>query len=197
MPEASSASIPVGVPPHSFLRPVPTSESGLRDDDVELLTIWRRMYADAFLSRFEVSRERTAAWLIRTVDRDARRRIYMVEDAGHRSYGTVGMARIDPRERHFELDGVMRGRPAPCDRAMSQAILALISWSARELGMAEVRVRVLADNPALAFYRRLGFVERCTIGLREVHTDDGIDLIEDEDATARRVVHLWRRAERG
>lgn len=187
----------VGVPVHSYLRIVPTSRETLRVDDAAALTRWRRQHADAFLSRFDATIERTVTWLTEVVERDPARLILIVEDRAGAGYGTLGITNVDFDEGRFELDGVMRGEPAPRPGAMTDAILALLHWTDRVLHLREAHLRVLADNPAVDFYRRVGFEEFGRVGLREVQTDDGIELVADPTATDATLLQMRRATDAG
>lgn len=184
--------IDVGRPPHSHLRVVPTSRETVRADDALALTRWRQRHADAFLSRFDGTPKRTTGWLTEVVANDESRIIFLIEDSQGIAYGTMGIIEADFSAGQFELDGVMRGEPAPRRGAMADAVLALLGWAGEALHLSEAQIRVLADNPAVEFYRRLGFSERGRVGLREVVTADGTELVEDEAATAPSLIRMAR-----
>jgi RimJ/RimL family protein N-acetyltransferase len=48
---------------------------------------------------------------------------------------------------------------------MTAAITALCDWARGPLGLQQLRVRVMADNPAVRFYEQLGFRPLKDVGL--------------------------------
>ena len=82
----------------------------------------------------------------------------MVDDLAGRAFGYMGLAAIDWAAATGEADAIVRGEPSAAG-TMSASLRALIEWATGPLGLQRILVRVRSDNPALTFYRRLGFVE--------------------------------------
>jgi RimJ/RimL family protein N-acetyltransferase len=167
--DATPYRIPILTCADYYLRCVRTTSP--REDDVERLTEWRNRHVKSFLTEFHATRERTRDWLVNEVANDDGRALFMIEHTDGRIAGYIGLARIDWDRRTAEADSVVRGEP---DRPglMTAGLRTLFDWARRELGILRFSVRVLADNPAVAFYERFGFSVRRSIPLRPVRNDD-------------------------
>lgn len=176
-----------------FLRPVATRREHLDTADIACLTNWRNRHVNAFLTEFVATDERTSRWLSDVVHTDDSRILFMIEDVRGERVGYMGIAYIDWECSYVEADAIVSSGATP-KGMMSAAIRTMLWWATRQLGLKVVAVRVLSDNPALAFYRKLGFEETKRVPLKRVVSDDLVSWIEDETlATSERylVHHLW------
>ncbi len=155
----------VGMPPVAQLRPMAVVADRLDVGDIARLTSWRNSNRDAFLTDFEATPERTAAWLTNTVAHDDGRILFMIDDPTGRPFGYMGLARIDWQSRSGEADAVVRGEESPAG-VMGQALQTLLSWACSSLGLRHLSVRVRSDNPAVGFYAHVGFREVERVPLR-------------------------------
>lgn len=142
-------------------------------EDVERLTGWRHRNAQAFLTEFEASIERTERWLTGTVSDDSRI-LFMVCERDGSSIGYIGLANINWETAYGELDAVVRGESG-YPGAMTLAALTLLKWASETLGLLQLGVRVLADNPAVPFYSKLGAIEVSRIPLRREEKPDKVE----------------------
>jgi RimJ/RimL family protein N-acetyltransferase len=171
--------IAVGSPPTAFLRPVATRTGHLDPRDVRALTEWRNRFVHAFLTEFVATEERTARWLTELVGPKEGKILFMVDDAGGRPFGYMGLDYIDWERAYGEADAIVRGGEAPPGQ-MKLALQTLLSWARKKLGLRELGVRVRSDNPALAFYDKVGYREVQRVGLRKVEEPGMIRWLEDE-----------------
>ena len=162
-PNGVQLPIPVDGFPRFFLRPVccDTPAPG----DVACLTKWRNQYVKSFLTEFEATEDRTRNWLSQQVASDETRILFMIDSSENVTYGYVGIAHINWQTGYFEADSIVRGLPTS-PGLMAASVLTLIAWAQQQLQLGGVGVRVLSDNPALAFYRKIGFVEQQRFPLR-------------------------------
>ena len=179
VPRGPMLTIPVGMPMRAVLRPVSTRQDVLDPDDVARLTAWRNRFVRAFLTEFEASIPQTERWLVTTVGPADTRIIFMVDDAAGRTLATMGVAAIDWTAGTFEVDGVVRGE-AGQPGLMGDALRTLIGWAQSQLGLPEAHVRVLSDNSAQDFYRRVGFREVRRVPLRKVVESDMTRWVETD-----------------
>lgn len=176
-----------------FLRPVACQAELLNAHDVARLTEWRNRYVRAFLTEFEASTARTARWLSQYVQSDDGRILFMIDDASGRPIGYMGIAYIDWDTSYVEADAIVSNGNTPRG-LMSAALCTMLRWAQGQLGLRNVAVRVLSDNPALHFYSKLGFVEVKRVPLRRDVQPGMISWVEDPSLTeAERylVHHVW------
>lgn len=183
--------IAVGRPVHTLLRPVATLKGRVRDNDLRVLSDWRNRYVTSFLHEFAATPERTADWLARIVGPDDTKILFMLDDLAGRTFGYMGLAFIDWARGEVEADAIVRGEDAPRG-VMSEALRTLLGWARTQLGLPKVGVRVRSDNPALAFYEKLGFVEVQRFVLARSDADDGVKWVEKGAAGPRELalVHM-------
>lgn len=149
-----------------FLRPVACRAELLNERDVACLTEWRNRYVRAFLTEF---------------------------DASGTPIGYMGIAYIDWQASYVEADAIVSNGNTPRG-LMSAALRTVLSWAQGQLGLRHVGVRVLSDNTALRFYRKLGFVEVNRVPLRRDAERGMVFWVEDPSLTeAERylVHHVW------
>lgn len=178
-PHGPSLSLPVGSPVEAVLRPVSTQSGHLNANDVRVLTEWRNRFVHAFLTEFEGNENRTANWLTKMVGPDDTRILFMVDDAGGRTIGYMGLAFIDWQNNTGEADAIVRGGEAP-PGLMNKAMQTMLDWARAQLGLRTLGVRVRSDNRAVSFYRRFGFKEISRVPLRRAERDGMICWIEDD-----------------
>jgi RimJ/RimL family protein N-acetyltransferase len=191
-PRGAVLSLPVGRPVEAVLRPVATCEGCLNADDVRALTQWRNRFVRSFLTEFEATEERTARWLTTMVGPDDTRILFMVDDARTgRTVGYMGLAFIDWERGSGEADAIVRGGDA-APGMMTRALRTMLDWARVQLGLHELGVRVRSDNPAVTFYRKLGFRELRRVPLRRIDREGLIQWIENESLPGREpsLVHM-------
>jgi RimJ/RimL family protein N-acetyltransferase len=179
-----------------FIRPIPTHIDSLDEHDIHCLTCWRNSNRKAFLNEFIATEKRTANWLSDVVHNDKGRILCMIINEKNLPIGYMGLAYIDWSSSYGEADSIVRGRSSP-KGLMSSGLLTIMNWAQRELGLKTIGVRVLSDNPALAFYRKLGFRETKRVGLIAQRKIDGVSWIEDTSVsnTSRYLVHhVWQKS---
>lgn len=131
------------------------------------LAAWREAHQDAFPTRFPVTLDGTASWLRTGLLDVPDRMLFIVVDAHGYRVGHVGLAGALNDARHVEIDNVVRGVANVCPGIMSHALQALLGWTEEHLAPASTSLRVFRDNAhAIAFYRRLGFVDDELLPLR-------------------------------
>lgn len=154
------------------LRPLPSSAQGISQADVQRLTTWRNQNRQFFLTDFEATRERTRRWLDEQAGPDPTRVLFMLDAADGTTFGHVGLCEIEARPGYCELDNIVRGEGGP-KGAMLAATETLCGWATETLGLHDVWVRVMADNPAVGFYQKLGFSTVKDVLLRQSREGDG------------------------
>lgn len=175
------------------IRPITLIKSYQSIGDIECLTKWRNLYRKSFLTDFIATNERTSNWLEESVLKDDKRILFMVENNQGKNIGYMGMAYIDWSRKYAETDSIVRGEPAP-KGLMSSALRSLIQWGKNFLGIENIYVRVLDDNPAIKFYEKMGFVKVREVGLRIEKKESSTNWIEDKNIinpTKKIIYHRW------
>jgi RimJ/RimL family protein N-acetyltransferase len=155
---APSLVLPVGEPLRALLRPIATVPGALDAEDVRLLTEWRNRHVQRFLTEFVATEARTAAWLAGTIHANGSKMLFMLDAPDGTRLGHLGIGFIDWHGGYGEADAIVSGGASP-PGLMKLALQTLLRWAREQLGLAHLAVRVRSDNPALEFYRRVGFVE--------------------------------------
>jgi RimJ/RimL family protein N-acetyltransferase len=186
--------IPVGKPVRATLRVIPTLAGKLDPLDLALLSDWRNRYVKSFLTEFDATPARTAGWLTGAVHGNDGKILFMVESLDGTRLGHIGLAFIDWERGYGEADAIVSGGDSP-PGLMKLALQTTLQWARDQLGLTSLGVRVRSDNPALAFYRKVGFneIKRVPLACR-VHAD-GVDWTEDPaliDAAASLVYMLYQ-----
>lgn len=175
--------LPVGRPAAGLLRPVATRRGGTSPEDVRAITDWRNRFVQSFLTEFVANEERTERWLVESVGPDDTRILFMVEDGDGRTVGYMGLAFIDWETGYAEADAVVRGADAP-PGLLTRALETMWSWGRGDLGLTRMGVRVRSDNPAIAFFQKMGFRERSRVPLRPEQERDRRRWVEDPSLEA-------------
>lgn len=183
--------LPVGCPPVAFLRPVATRPEHLNPADVSFLTAWRNRFVQSFLTEFEATEGRTARWLTQVIGPSPDKIFFMLDDLSGRTFAYMGLYLIDWEQQTGEGDSIVRGGEAP-PGVMTRALATLLLWAMTTLGLRQMGVRVRSDNPALEFYRKMGFRETHRSPLRRTEEPGLIRWVFDATVQAPEVelVHM-------
>ena len=169
--------LPVSTFARAFLRPVICAKDNQDADDVERLTQWRNDHVKSFLTEFDATNEQTSNWLANAVMQNTGKILFMV-DYEDKTVGHVGLGFADWAKSYIEADAIVRGVDAPRG-LMKQSLLTLMRWARDELGLDDQWVRVRSDNPACAFYRKVGFVDQKQVPLNKEQQGDMLVWFED------------------
>jgi len=176
-----------------FLRPVATKRGLQNSIDVTCLTNWRNRFVKSFLTEFVAREEGTEIWLAETVFTDNSKILFMIENEKEERIGYMGLAYIDWDKCYGEGDAIVRAQNAP-KGLMSASLATLLNWANKRLGLGDIGLRVLSDNPALMFYKKLGFDEIKRIPLKANIMNDMVSWVEDDSLLSSRrylVYHIW------
>jgi len=144
----------------------------LQGDDkilIKTLAEWRSENISAYPTRFPVTIEGTASWLIKKLIDVPDRILFLVKDRYGNNVGHLGFANCLNDEGLMEIDNVIRGAKHVAPGIMHDAMVALVKWARTTLWPEGFYLRVLASNThAIRFYQKLGFSETNRIPLRKV-----------------------------
>ncbi len=142
------------------LRPSATRRDRICLKDVRLLTDWRNRFNSSFLTEFHATEEQTTRWLVDVVGPSSNKILFMVDDLAGCPFGYMGLAFIDWERCSGEADAIVRGGDAPPGTMASPGHGGTpMSCAESQLVPTRIGVRVRSDSSALAFYRKVGFVE--------------------------------------
>lgn len=150
--------LPVGSPVRALLRPIATVPGATDAVDVRLLSEWRNRHVKSFLTEFEAHDARTAEWLTTSIHGNGGKLLFMLDALDGTRLGHLGLGFIDWERRYGEADAIVSGGASP-PGLMKLALRTLLSWARSQLGIEQLAVRVRSDNPAVAFYEKVGFRE--------------------------------------
>jgi RimJ/RimL family protein N-acetyltransferase len=175
--------LPVGQPLTAVIRPIATVPGYTDALDVQLLTDWRNRYVKSFLTEFVSTPERTMGWLSGAVHSNAGKMLFMVETLGGERVGHVGLGFIDWQRGYGEADAIVSGGASPAG-LMKASLLVLMRWACDVLGLQTLAVRVRSDNPAVEFYRKVGFQEYQRVPIVANAVPGGVNWEEDPHAVS-------------
>jgi diamine N-acetyltransferase len=167
---------------------------GVRPDDAPALCRWREASHSWFFTESPAEQGRTHRWIERVVGTEDR--VLLVIEIDGRAVGQVGLTDIDTDAGTAEIDNILRGESTPGQPGlMAAALRCLCAWADASLRIHQLRLRVFADNPAVAFYETLGFVadgEPSGLVFRGQPGDGGWEGAEPEDEPERFLMHMRR-----
>ncbi len=145
------------------------------------ITEWRAQNMACFLTQFQATSERTAAWLERVVLGSPERLLFMLRPDGGEICGHVGICRLDATSG--EVDNVMRARRGGEPRLMFHAELALLSWMFGTLGLGESGLHVFSNNaPSVKLHEAVGYRVTRDIPISRRSTPELTEYLLDSDA---------------
>lgn len=151
------------------LYPVCCNPDHIDDAVIEMLTAARNANVNSFLTFFTATAERTRQWLIDSVANDASRILFALKNIESGSlYGYMGLAYGDAAGTRIEGDAIVRHSQQAEPGLMHAAFMQLVEWVRKDLGIKDIWIRVLSDNPALRFYHKCNFVSLSDAPLYEV-----------------------------
>ena len=140
------------------LRPINCSGNKIDEHIIEMLTIARNTNLNSFLAFFNATTVRTRNWLLNSVAPDSARILFVLQHLDTGSlYGYMGLAYGDHAATRIEGDAIVRYAEQREPGLMRAAFVQLVEWVVRDLGVSQVWVRVLSDNPAVDFYKACSF----------------------------------------
>ena len=141
---------------------------------IEMLTAALNANINSFLTFFTATADRTRLWLVNSVASDSSRILFSLKDVqSGELYGYMGLAYGDPSGSRIEGDAIVRYSEHSEPGLMRTAFMQLVEWVRKDLGINEIWIRVLSDNPALGFYQRCSFKSLSVSPLFEIRNPDG------------------------
>jgi RimJ/RimL family protein N-acetyltransferase len=180
---APSLVLPVGDPVRALLRPIATVPGATDATDVRLLGEWRNRHVKSFLTEFVANDARTVQWLTGAIHANSSKMLFMLDDLNGQRLGHLGLGFIDWPARYGEADAIVSGGASP-PGLMKLALQTLLHWAQQQLGLKTLAVRVRSDNPAVAFYEKVGFRELERVPLAVRHDGETTEWYEDPSLTS-------------
>lgn len=141
------------------LKPINCRARDIDTDIIDMLVNARNANANSFLTFFTATPEKTKNWLVGPVAYDSTRILFALKEMQSKSlYGYMGLAYGTPNGKRIEGDAIVRYKEQTKPGLMRLAFLQLVEWARNSIGIDEIWVRVLSDNPAIDFYKRCNFV---------------------------------------
>lgn len=160
-----------------YLRAV-TKSSLDSNEDVRLLSKWRKQSEWWFPAQFKVTAIGTKKWLQGRLLDTSDRFLFMIETPSGIPIGHIGLFRFNFSEKSCEIDNVIRGEPY-VPGIMTYAVHAIIAWAKKELGVKEIYLQVFSDNKkAIKLYERCGFREVNRVPMKKVVEEDRTSWLE-------------------
>jgi len=143
----SSGGEPIAVSEGVVLRPIDVS-------DLESLREWKNANRERFFHRQEISTAQQEEWFLAFQSRPDDH-MFVVESDGIR-LGCMGYRIIGD---DIDFYNIIRGSTDTGAGLMREAFLKLVAEACNQYPGRRRRVLVLADNPAISWYQKCGFVQ--------------------------------------
>lgn len=152
-----------------FLRPITIDFIKTMPECAEQFGRWRRENPAFSPSRFNITTESTAKWLMQNIVYNNQRILFAIQDLTGKNIGHIGYANFRDYTKAAEIDCVLRGVKNVLPGIMEWALKALVHWGQVELQLEHIDLKVLWDNDrAIAFYQKCGFEKKELIPLKRV-----------------------------
>lgn len=167
------------------LRPV-TYDILANQEEIALLTAWRKAAGEWFTTQFPVTEEGTRQWLHTQVLDRADRMLFLIDDEELMPIGQIGFLNYDPEQKSCEFDNLLRGRKGHYGNLMIYALTALGEWCIKRLDLETAYLNVLSDNyRAIYLYQKLGASEVKRTPLRKEIDGEVIRWVPTETSAAK------------
>lgn len=149
---------------------------------VSKLVQWRKKFSYAFITKFDVTFERTQKWLKNTVVPDYSRALFLVYDVEDKLFGHYGLKGINSEEA--ELDNTIRGEIGGPPKLFFHVELSLLKFCFYTLNVKRVFARVLSNNDnARKLHESVGLSVQTSKPLKLIRYNNGIIYEELQDET--------------
>lgn len=123
--------------------------------DIEELRVWKNSNRSAFFYKQEISPEAQAQWYRKYLSGEDY--IFMAEININDEWEKIGCLGFRVVEENVDLYNIMRGRRTEVRSSMRAAMLILLAHLTRKYDF-PVKCDVLAENPAVEWYKKCGFL---------------------------------------
>lgn len=185
--DEKNTSVPAVVPVYSkgillgYLRTV-TKSSLYNNEEVRLLSKWRKQSEWWFPAQFRITTAGTKKWLQERLLDTKDRFLFIIETPSGIPIGHVGLFRFNFTENSCEVDNVIRGEP-DIPGIMTYAVYTTITWAKKYLGVKKFYLEVFSDNEkAIKLYERCGFREINRVPMKKIVEKNRVDWIEIQNS---------------
>lgn len=147
---------------------------------VSELTAWRQQYMRYFLTQFEVTVQRTRAWLENIVIPSSDRILFVIFLTSGEAVGNFGVCNMTASSG--ELDNLVRGKKGGDPRLIFYSELALLSWMFGRLDYRTSNLHVFSNNkPTIKLHSSVGFSALQSIRLTQRKLPDLTEYLLDSE----------------
>lgn len=168
----------------AYLRPITADFRDSIKDCVSLMSAWRAENPSISASVFEITDERTSAWLDNLVIGRDDRLLFLIQTLDGRYIGHVGYSSFCYETKTAEIDSILRGVQNVYPGVMTFALRTLLWWGKNTLKLENIELSTDTGNEkSQALYRRVGFVDKSRKALVKVIKADEVrwDPADDPD----------------
>lgn len=123
--------------------------------DAERLRLWKNRNKHTFFYQQEITPDQQERWLSEYLER-VDDHLYLVEERSNADWTPIGVVGCRLKSGCLDVYNVIRGEKGQGVAKIGAGLRLLCDTAIEEYGL-PVTCRVLADNPARAWYGRLGF----------------------------------------
>jgi RimJ/RimL family protein N-acetyltransferase len=144
----------------------------ISQDNIKLITKWRKENWDAFLTKFEVTENNTKLWL-ENICKDTERILFSIY-VNNKNIGHIGIYKYNKKYQSVNIDSVLKGIQIPEKDLMKKVLDILFTWIFEKMNLKLVQLEVFTDNfKAINLYERAGMVTKNSVPIKKIKTEDG------------------------
>lgn len=144
----------------------------ISQNNIKLITKWRKENWDGFLTKFNVTEKNTESWLEK-ISNDTGRILFLI-CVNNKNIGHIGIYKYNNKNQSVNIDSVLKGRKDIGKNLMKEVLKILFDWIFEEMKLKSVQLEVFGDNfKAINLYERAGMLTVNSVPIKKIKTKEG------------------------
>ena len=142
------------------------------NENVKIITKWRRKNWQHFLTKFNVTEQGTRKWIDDIINDSGRILFFIIYN--NTKIGHVGIHKYNKKNNSADIDSVLKAARISQKGLMDEVFKTMFKWMFESLGLSKIQLRVFSDNfKAINLYERVGMLTINSIPIKRKITSDG------------------------
>jgi RimJ/RimL family protein N-acetyltransferase len=144
----------------------------ISQNNIKLITKWRKENQDVFLTKFNVTENNTKSWL-ENIFNDTGRILFLIYK-NNKSIGHIGIYKYNKKYQSVDMDSVLKGVNISEKDLMEKILCILFRWIFEKMKLELIQLEVFSDNfKAINLYERTGMLTINSTPIKKIKTKDG------------------------